>query len=167
MANNVSKLITALLEESQNIENALQQLFTQRGIDAAFGDQLDALGRIAGQPRNGLDDDTYRRYVRARIMVHRSTGTINDVINVANLILYDNAAFYLLERLGTASYVLRISSTSITDDLAVILLAFVQKATSAGVRVQIEYSTLNPSAWFQWDVEGKGWDQGAFINAVS
>lgn len=92
---NMGKLLAPLLEECQELENAIWSVIYGRTIDYAEGEQLDMLGRIVGQPRNGLDDDAYRAHVNARIRINRSFGTSNDVIAVIRLI--DSAAFHLTE----------------------------------------------------------------------
>ncbi len=163
---NIAKLLRALLAPSQDLENALQQLLTERGIDNAVGAQFDILGSVAGQPRNGLDDDTYRRYVRARIMVHRSSGNIEDVLRVADLFVYDDDAVYVVDNQGAAAYVLRVNGIALPDATAALLAQFLQTASSAGVRVIVEYSAEDPSTWFQWDTVDLGWDDGAFRDAI-
>jgi len=166
MPSNVQKLLTALIGPTQNIENALQQLLTLRSVDTATGDQLDIIGKLVAQPRDGLDDATYRRYIRARISTHRSAGSTEDVIKIADLIIYDDTATYVVDTQGYAGYVLRIENLAINTTLANALLAFLQDATSAGVRVIVEYSDQLPATWFTWDTAGLGWDNGKLIGAI-
>ena len=165
--NNIRKLLKCWLAASQYLEGVLQQLYSERGIDTAEGNQLDVLGRLVGQGRAGLDDDTYRRRIRARITANRSKGNIEEILRVTDLIVFDDAATYVLENQGAAAYVLRVEDIAITLALAEILVGMLRDATSAGVRVIVEYSSLAPSApWFQWDTVNAGWDQGFFLDAV-
>lgn len=163
--NNIKKLLTSLLGPVQDMENALQTLFTERGIDYALGEQLDVLGRVVGQPRNGLEDEIYRRYIRARITANRSKGTINEITRIADLIVYEDGVIYQVDNQGMACYVIR-PYAAISAELAATLLLFEQDATSAGVRVIVEYSSLEPETWFRWDTTGVGWDEGYFIDAI-
>lgn len=48
---NLIGLIDALIAGQGDLELVLDQLLTQRGIDTAFGAQLDIIGEIVGQPR--------------------------------------------------------------------------------------------------------------------
>lgn len=79
----ISALLKSWLSEAQAVENAFWQLLTKRAISNACGASLDVLGRIVGQPRNGLSDAQYRVWVSARAMVLRSSGRVQDLLAVA------------------------------------------------------------------------------------
>lgn len=164
--NNTEKLVANLATPFQSLEAALQQLLTERSIDTAVGAQLDVIGRIVGQPRNSLDDETYRRYCRARIATNKSNGTIENLITVTNLVVYDDDAYYEIDNQGAAAVVVRINDISITADLANIVIKFLQDTVSAGVRVILEYGISDPNNWFRLD-SGPGLDQGHFVGAVT
>jgi hypothetical protein len=159
--NNTEKFVATLATPFQSLDNALQQLLTERSIDTAVGAQLDVIGRIVGQPRNGLDDETYRRYCRARISTNRATGITEDLITVTSLIVYDDDGYYEVDTQGIATVVLRVRDIAITEDLADVLISFLRDTVSAGVRVIIEYSSMTPGTTFKWDTPGRGWDSGA------
>lgn len=158
--NNIEKLVATLATPFQSIENMLQQLLTERSIDTAVGAQLDVIGKIVGQPRNGLSDDDYRRYCRARIAVNNSNGVTENLITVTDLIVYDDDAYYEIDNQGIATVVLRIQNLSITEELADIIISFLQDTVSAGVRVILEYFETTPGNTFKWDTAGRGWDSG-------
>lgn len=164
--NNIEQLLGAILAPAQDVENALQQMALYRFVDTAEGAQLDIIGRIVGQEREGLTDTDYRRYIRARIAANNSNGTIEDVLTVAFLVVYDNTLDYIVDNQGVACLVLRIENGTLTDNLANILIKFLGNTVSAGVRVILEYSTVAPAQWFVWDTPGSGWDNGKFINAI-
>lgn len=165
MANNIEKLLTILVDPAQDIEDALQQLNLERFVDTADGEQLDIIGRIVGQEREGLSDADYRRYIRARIAANNSEGTIQDLLTVAFLVVYDVAAYFQAESQQIATVVLRVRDLAISQALADILIKFLGDTVSAGVRVILEYSDQTPSTWFQWDTVGRGWDTGKFLDA--
>lgn len=313
--NNITKFLRAVLVQCQNFEDTVLALLLQRVIDNAVGAQLDLLGKLAGQARNGLEDVDYRRYIRARVAAHNSDGLISDVIKVVRLILKDEpsvetvppvaettdgwtgfsggvvtlnvgplagpfapvemtitddtntrdgwklvfrysegfsgditvtedipgetieieiagpptagpsartvqklidglAAFgltmttpsdatdqlkasaganetwgdpaaldapILLEgetiehdghthihamNNGFATITVRLEENATSEDLATIIIDFLRFATAAGgVRIILESSSLDPDTWFEWDEEGKGWDDGFFVSA--
>lgn len=157
--NNTEKFIATLATPFQSIELMLQQLLTERSIDTAVGAQLDIIGKIVGQPRNGLDDDTYRRYCRARIATNKSNGIVENLITVTDLIVYDDDGYYEIDTQGIATVVVKIQNITLTEELADVLISFLKDAVSGGVRVILEYTTnLN---CFKWDTAGRGWDSGA------
>jgi hypothetical protein len=156
--NNTEKFIATLATPFQSIENMLQQLLTERSIDTAVGAQLDVIGRIVGQKRNGLSDDDYRRYCRARIATNKANGTTENLITITDLVVYDDNGYYEVDTQGIATVVLTVQNITITEALADILIGFLRQTVSAGVRVILEYtSDLNT---FKWDTAGRGWDSG-------
>ncbi len=66
----------------QELEAALFQLFTLRGVNTAFGAQLDLLGAIVGVVRGGLDDTDYSTAIRAEILLNISSGTIQQLLSL-------------------------------------------------------------------------------------
>lgn len=163
--NNNEKFIATLATPFQSLESALQQLLTERSIDTAVGEQLNVIGRIVGQTRNGLDDDTFRRYCRARISTNKSTGVVEDLITVTDLIVYDDDAGYEVIGQGTATVKVTVQDIAITEDLAAVLLAFLRDTVSAGVRLVVQYGISAPAGWFQLD-SGPGLDQGKLVGAL-
>ncbi len=162
--NNTEKLLACLVSPFQSLENVLQQLLIERSVDTAVGTQLDVIGKIVGQARNGLDDDTYRRYVRARVSTNKSTGVVADLITVTELVVYDDDAYYKVENQGTATIKVTVEDIAITQDLADTLLAFLKDTVSAGIRLVLQYGVSAPSELFQLDV--LGWDQGKLAGAM-
>lgn len=146
---NIVALLTIFLQRYQDLETAFWQLLTQRGIYVAEGVQLDAIGKIVGQPRNGLGDDDYRRYIFARILTDKSDGIIEDLIAIALMVLNDSNAQILIMNTGMAALILRVKNITISDALANIALDFLQEATTAGVRLILESQTVGDSdSWF-------------------
>ncbi len=165
MANNIEKLLAVVVSPAQGVEDALQQLKSERFVDTAVGSQLDIIGRIVGQDREGMTDTDYRRYIRARIATNNSDGTIEELITVAFLVVNDVAATFEIDNQGIATVVLRVTGLAVSDALSDVLIKFLGAAVSAGVRIILESSAEAPSTWFQWDTVGKGWDNGKLIDA--
>lgn len=164
--NNITLLLTALCGPVQDVENALAQLYAQRALDVAVGAQLDVLGKIVGQDRNGLSDDDYRRYIRARIAAHRSGGVPEDVLRVASLILNVATSGVLIVRdVEDATYILEVRDHAVDAATATALRDLTVAATSAGVRVVVVYSALALAQTFQLDV-GPGLDVGHLARGV-
>ena len=146
--NNYEKLIAALTAPAADFELVCQQLLTLRSIYVAIGVQLDEIGDIVGQDRNGLDDDDYRRYLFARIATNRSAGKRSDLITISKLILNDPSATVYVDNQGTAAVVVRILEMVLGDALAEILLSFLQLAPAAGVRIILETATADDAHSF-------------------
>lgn len=134
-------LVRALVSPFQSIEDALWALF-ESDVDRATGDELDVLGRIVGELRNGETDDTlYRRRVRARIMANRSNGTVEDIIRVVRLILADDTVRIYIRQIFPASILVELEDVAVDADVADLVAAFVSgrargaAAAAIGTRV--------------------------------
>lgn len=166
--NNVKKLVTALITPFATLEAALLALLTQRGVDTAIGAQLDVLGKIVGQARNGLDDDDYRRYVRARISANRSQGVAEDLIKVAVLVLGNLAATIAVGTEGIATTYVNVTGITVTDGIANILLEFLQDAVSAGVRPILGTKYVTDDLSFATaPLSGQTYTQGAITSGAT
>lgn len=135
-------LLTYLIEPAQSIESAFWQLLSERGVDVATDEQLNILGRVVGQSRGGLEDDDYRRYIRARIATNRSNGTTEDLIRITQLVVYDDLLLVEVSNIGIATVVVRVRGMGVSEELGESLLSFLQSAVSAGVRLLVEYLPL-------------------------
>ena len=82
----LASLIWAFTEEVQILENAIQSVITLRQIDAAGIEQLKIIGKLVGERYASQATATYRAYVKTRILVNRSGGTINDLLRVVQLL---------------------------------------------------------------------------------
>lgn len=78
-------LICAFLVAVQDAEDDANALLTEvLSISDAVGSQLDLIGELVGEPRDGRADADYRRTLRVRILVNRSNGRAEDLIAVAD-----------------------------------------------------------------------------------
>lgn len=161
--NNTTKFLRGLLECAQELELAGRQVLLVRSIEDSQGTQLDRIGRIVVQPRNGLDDVTYRRYLRARVVANKSDGTIADVISVLRLILGNGNGTITFRNQGNAAFMATIEGIAVDDDLANILINFMNDTKLGGVRAIIESSAEPPSTWMRWDVDT--WDSKVMMVA--
>lgn len=77
----ISALLASWLHEVQELEDVLMDLL-EHGLER----QLDVQGRLVGQPREGRDDATYLMWIRARVLVNRSSGKTTQLIAVAKAV---------------------------------------------------------------------------------
>lgn len=132
----IAAILASYLEEAQELENAIWFVIYGRMLDYAEGAQLDMLGRIVGQPRNGLPDDRYVVHIRARIRINRSIGTPDDVIDVLRLV--DSAAFRYTEN-GTARFQINYSEPPSDAATGHELPDLVRQTRAAGVGALVSF----------------------------
>jgi len=160
-------LIGAFTTQLQAIEDALAApmtgVFPQRQLANAVGHQLDVLGSIVGQPRNGQVDATYLQYIKARVALNVSSGTVEDIYNVFLKIIAAGQTLSIQEWFP-AAFSLRVFGVPLTNPSD--FLALLKAAKAAGVRAFVEYSGGSPQ--FQYDgPAGTGYDNGAYAGAIS
>lgn len=148
----VEALVDALLAPIQDLETALWDLLTKRQLDTAEGQQLDDIGEIVGEQRNGRIDTDYRRFISARIAVNRSRGTIPELLSITESILDDGAIDTVFDNDGPATVVLRLGGTDVPDTTVLdILIYYLRQTVAAGVRIIIEWSSVDFGDAFYWD----------------
>lgn len=167
MSSDPTKLRTylaILMAPGNGAEATLMMLLTERAIDTATGPRLAAIGKLVGQPNSGLDDDDYRRYVRARISTNRSSGALNELYKITRLVLDDAEAVLVGDRQPPAAIVMRVSGAVVDDDLAAILMGFLRDAAASGIRIILEYSAVPPLDVMYFDINTL--DNKAMIAAI-
>lgn len=91
----IASLVKSLVLEVQALEDAIQSVITLRQIEFAGLEQLKILGKIVGQIYASEALETYRAYVRARILANRSGGTIGDLLGIVKLLSTGTARWHL------------------------------------------------------------------------
>ena len=135
---NIEALITALVSPANVLEDALQQMLLRFSIDNGEGVQLDNIGNIVGQPRNGLTDASYKRYLRARILTNRSDGKPGTLRKIARLILGTSDGQVITQRMNIATCQMLIQGLQVDAGTARALITFLSHAPGAGVRFLLE-----------------------------
>lgn len=141
---NIAALLQTMAEPACALEDAYQALLTKRGVNTATGVQLDRLGGIVGQPRSGLSDDTYRRYLRARILANRSTGALEDLIAISRVVVNDPAVKVHAYPDGIAALEVSLEAAVTAAGVPDVLISFLRAAVAAGVRVLLRALTESP-----------------------
>jgi len=78
-------LICTLVSPLDALQQAYLDVNYNRWIDNAYGVQLDVIGNIIIEPRNGKSDTAYRLALKVRVLVNRSNGTTEELIAIALL----------------------------------------------------------------------------------
>ena len=91
-------LIRSLVAPLGEVDQLLQSMHHGRYIDEAASHRLDILGRIVGQPRNGMDDDDYRAWIKVAIKLNIGSGTIADLLAILSILYGKNPEVELQER---------------------------------------------------------------------
>lgn len=155
-ATNLRTLMQILLGQVQTIENDSADIAMGMNVSTAANYQLDIIGAIVGEPRQGRTDAQYRPRILSRIGINISNGHPDEVleimaatnVNPLTLTEYQPAAFELRGVIDLAQL----------NDLLAILAAL----KPAGVGAYLTYWIAAMPIRFKYDgVDGTGYDATA------
>lgn len=153
---NIISLIDSLGgQQIQDLEDALFQLNMRLDIDNSEGVQLDNIGGIVGQVRNGQSDAQYRLFLKAKGGRNVSEGDIERVLSVWKLIT-GGTVVQLIE--NYPAEVELYSDIPVPDALASFAFALMQDVVSAGVRVVSSIISPENAFGFEGSVGTLGFD---------
>lgn len=130
---NLDLLLTSLGVRYVALTTVGGQLDTLRRIANATGAQLDVIGAIVGQAREGTDDATFARLIQARILSNRSSGTVEEVYAVAALALPLGSAFHMTDAFP-AGFNFYLDTPELATADAYRTIRFISGARAAAVR---------------------------------
>lgn len=132
---NLKGLLTAFVQEIQNIENMNFDLLTNRTLDNATGTTLDNIGSIVGVARQvGESDANYRTRIREGIFKNRAQGTAEILIEVVQL--FTEATVIVYSEGAEASFAFWINDQSMTQDEIDALYEGLRASKAAGVKIE-------------------------------
>lgn len=160
---NWTAILTALIAPVQDLESSAQQLLLLTSIDDSFGLQLDNIGAIIGEPRQGFDDTAYRLHLKARVFLNRSSGTPEDILGMFSVLT--GAALELTE-FFPAALELVVPEAALDVTLAPYFAKFLQQAKAAGVGAIFRWSPAVGTETFGFaGSDGQGFNDGEFSSA--
>ncbi len=154
--------LTTFIEQVQDLEDAFFQVLEERGVETSTGVQLDGLGEVIGEEREGRTDGIYRQAIKGRIVLNVDDSSTEDVIRLISVIASDKKA-HLVEYYP--------AGFTITIDAPVYLSNFdpvqagktLQSGKPAGVKAQLIYY---PWGVKKFDSPDFGFDKGKFGGAI-
>lgn len=135
--------LDALMVGVQRLEDECFDLIVGRALDVAYGDALEQWGALVGEPRLGLGDDAYRRFLLARIRVNRSRGTVDDLVAIYKLVMdTEQVEYYAHYPAGFRLHAWR--QTYLSDAEVRRVLRTMEQAKPAGVGMVLSESLADP-----------------------
>lgn len=93
-------------------------------------------------------DDVFRRAVRAQIATNRATGRREELLNVTRLIVHDDAATIVRQKMAVATVLIRIDGVAVAPATETLLALFLTRAAANGVRLIAESNPSPPAGAF-------------------
>lgn len=135
----VRSLVTVLTTALQELEEVFWDIRTKTDVENAIGEQQNVLGRVVGQDRLGFDDATYKLYLKARIQLNQSSGTIPEIIELFQLICPVGTTVTLTQLFPKKLHLI-LGGVGLTPTQVTLFAQFLEAATDAGV-----------GWWFSWN----------------
>jgi hypothetical protein len=143
--------LCAYLDGVQDLHNAIWQCLTERSLAASVGVQLDALGSIVDLPRQGWEDEAYRRVLRGRILALRSDGSRPALLRIVAALGLDVTLTDVYEYPPAAVvYSLGEPLPGAPDLAAGDVFWLLDYARAAAVRLDLEYPIEALAETFTW-----------------
>jgi len=150
---NVVGLFTSYLDSINELEDVYFQLLEERSLDTAIGAQLDNIGLIVGEPRDGRSDNDYRDGISLRVAINASDGTEPRVVELLKLLSGAETAVY--QENFPAGVIIKLEgpetsvSQTVLDELKNIL--------GATITAELSFVTfMDPPFVFEGDSTGEG-----------
>lgn len=128
----MTALVRAIASEVQDIEDAVYPMLALLDIDTMIGAQLDGIGDILTEPRQGLSDVNYRVALHAKAARITASGTPEQVMERYLSLTGASAVLYVPVYPGK----IRLDGTG--GELPVGLLSTLEAALPAGVGVVVD-----------------------------
>jgi hypothetical protein len=87
---NIGKLLSVIDFELDRLKDTYKLIDSYRAIDNATGQTLDNIGKNVLQDRGGMDDITYRLFLKVKIRSNLSGGQIETINDIMTTVLGDN-----------------------------------------------------------------------------
>lgn len=136
------EFILSFLKECNPLEDVFQDLLDEKDLDEAQGVFLDFIGTYVGENRNNRNDTDYRQAIKVRIAINTSSGTIEDLIGVLNL-LFGQDVQVIVTRSAPASLSLFLGIPQPSENLIPLL----QQTVAAGVEISSILYSDNRLPW--------------------
>lgn len=127
----IQALITALVQQIQDFEDAAFPVDEGRQLAHAEGVQLDGIGAIVGLQRNGLSDAAYLLFLYGKIAENTSDTTIQRILTIVALTFNPEEA--LLYEYFPAAIGIAMSGVTLDPIYYEIAGAIIQGALGAGI----------------------------------
>ena len=157
-------LVQAFGQGSQVLEDICIGYLLGMLMGYAIGDQLDHLGSIVGERRAGLLDAEYIRFIQARILVNRCSGTPTDMVQLLELVTAPSTVHYHdMFPGGFTLYAHR--SSAMPDAIKNKVRRLMRDAKPAGVAMVL-IETIPGYFGYDGDPDARGFDVGRLSRLI-
>lgn len=137
-ASNLNKLLEVIVSPFNELKDVFVDIKNLLDIENNSGVQLDLIGEIVVQKRNGLNDADYRKLLRFKIKKNTSKATVEDIVSILKFLTNGTRVVYSDN--PPAAYTIYTNGQTIPPNLRL----EIDKISAAGVSV-IVYGSVDGS----------------------
>ena len=155
----LNAMVKVMVEQAQEIEYVGSDLLSSRSLFTAGGAQLDGIGEIVGEERQGRNDTDYRTAILFRIYINVSNAEPETLITAVKFVTRASRIRYW--ELQPATVQMFTSGSYIPDDM----VTFMESVVAGGVNIEYIACSFNALPFsFSLDdgspnPEGGGWNE--------
>jgi len=142
--------------QTQDTEDAVYELYSRLDIDGSSGISLDKIGELIGAPRSGLDDASYRIYLKGTAGENISEGEADRIIDTWQT-MTQGTVIQMLETFP-AEIVLA-SNGTLVDPLLTLACILIQRVVGGGIKV-LGTVFFDSDGAFTFDLTTETWAKG-------
>lgn len=146
---------------AQVVEDQTFDLIASTTLQNSTGDALDQWGEIVGEARGAASDSEYRQFIQARMLVNRSTGTVEDLLEILDVATRPNVSVIHLDNLPAGFYLQVTRTAFLTDEGARRVARMMEDARPAGRHMSVIEAVLNGYG-FTGDPDAAGFTVGPY-----
>ena len=130
---NLKKVLCIYADQIQEIEDLAFALYDRLSIDDSSGQQLDEIGEIVVQKRNGVSDKRYRTLLFVKIGINTSKGTPKKLTDIIQLLSNANFVHYI--NLNNGNFELQTDGTFVDQEEINFVFVSMARVAAGGTRM--------------------------------
>jgi len=163
----IGGMLASYMEQVQDLENAFWEIFSETDVDTSAGVQLDGLGTIVDEARQGRTDVEYVLALKTRIAINNGNALPEDILET--FYMFSEGRTFELKEISPAFFIIRmLDALTLLDPTPTQFNNMLQSIRGGGIKAQFHYTEVDDDATFEYasgdvaeaDVD-KGWANDA------
>lgn len=161
----IRALVASLGTGVQEQEELAWDILVSTGLDEASGDALDQWGEVVGEQRGPLSDNDYRQFILARMLVNRSSGTVDELLEILDVATQPNVSVAHLDNLPAGFYLTVERQSFLAEPTRRRVARLMEDARPAGRHMSVVESLVGGFG-FRDDTTAEGYGVGPFSRLI-
>ncbi len=158
-------LLRAFGKGVQALEDESFNLIVSTDLDVAVGDALDQWGELVGEQRGGLGDNDYRQFVKVRMLVNRSNGTIDELLEIFDVATQPNVDTHHISNFPAGFYLIVYRHDWMSQPVRRRVARLMEDARPGGRHMSLIEALIAPFG-FEDNPLAEGYDVGPFARLI-